>query len=113
MSIATVIYLASIASQIQGFLIGLTCILGFMFLVMVILKTGFTMDTEPPKKVVIESKIRVYQIFLTFMIFMFSWFSAASIPSADNIYKIAGVTAQEKASIDASGTVIQIKSQQK
>jgi hypothetical protein len=62
------------------------------------LAVGFDSSTKNPKVKILG--------FVSLALCILSTCICVIIPSEENIYKIAGVTAQQKAQIDASGKVV-------
>ena len=92
MNIALIVYFASISGNVQGLLgfAGLLCLCSLVALVGIGDHKWLW-------------KIPAFFVPLGVLLFTF----CALIPSEKDIYKIAGVTDQQKASIDATGAVIQ------
>lgn len=91
------IWFASVASGLK-FVFGLLAFF-FLFSSSIGLIEGFDSDTESPKKFKILG-------FISLALCILSTFICVIIPSEENIYKIAGMIAQQKAQIDTSGEVV-------
>ena len=100
MSTATIVYLASISGNLQplfGIFGGVFCVVSC-----IIFGVSFSNDaTNWTNKKFIRSLCGII-----FCMCIMSITIASMIPSEENIYKIAGVSSQEKASIDASGKIL-------
>ena len=102
MSTAMIVYIASIVTGVQiffGVLAGALCILS---IVMFVARCDDCCKTPS-----LYFKIGWTSLIVAVLLSG----STALIPTEDNIYKIAGVTAQEKASIDASGKIVMQKNE--
>lgn len=100
MSTAFIVYLASIADNIHWVLVAMSIILGIGVIVMWI----SVVETN------VNEVQRIYRkkwaIGLALAMF-FSIMLIGMVPSTSDVYKIAGVSGQRKAMIDASGAVLE------
>ena len=94
---ALTIYIASIAIYISGSFITLTLCCAVATISFLIACNEASVENKKKYK-----KLSI----ISFIFAVFFMFSYSLIPSEENIYKIAGVTAQEKSAIDASGKII-------
>lgn len=86
MSLSLIIYLASISFEISAFLLVLA------FLLLLIALSSLSLSKSPWRK-----------WSAAFMFVLLLW---ALVPDSDSIYKMAGVTAQERGKLDATGNII-------
>ena len=86
MSLSLIIYLASISFEILAFLL----VLAFLLLIGTLASISLT-----------KSPWRKWSA--AFMFVLLIW---ALVPDSDSIYKMAGVTAQERGKLDAAGNLI-------
>lgn len=100
MSTAFIVYLASIADNIHWVLVTLSIILGFGVIFMWI--SVVEKDVDEVQK----NYRKKWAIGLAIAMF-FSIFLIGMVPSTSDVYKIAGVSGQRKAMIDASGAVLE------
>jgi hypothetical protein len=97
MSIAFIVYLASISDGVK-MSAGMA---GFVIMFVNSMTFGFRCS----------DKLKIYWwAHIPFaLLCVFLVLTAVFVPSSQDIYKIAGVTDQQKASIDASGKVLEVK----
>ena len=100
MSTATIVYLASISGNLQPLFGGFGAV--FCLVSCIIFGVSFSDDNYKWNMKIIRPICGI-----VFFIGIMSITICSMIPSGENIYKIAGVTSQEKSSIDASGKLLQ------
>lgn len=93
---AFLIWFASVADGIK--MASFIFAFGFLIGAVIGLIEGFDSSTKNPKVKILG--------FVSLALCILSTCICVIIPSEENIYKIAGVTAQQKAQIDASGKVV-------
>lgn len=102
MSTFMIVYIASVVTGITVFI---GCLIGALIILSITMFSVRCSDDCDEKNKPIYFKVAWASLVLS----VFLGLTSALIPSSEDVYKIAGVSAQEKASIDASGKIVMQK----